>query len=125
VAAQTVRQIITVAQLRHARAALIGNQMLEILRVAGISHIDDRSAVFFHHAGHGIQHCSGEVPGICDHSITLGMDRRLIGGAALQIVVAEPFRIEGVRAVAIGGAARIRRIEIVGGPCRTACHHQR
>jgi hypothetical protein len=122
---QAVRQIITIAQLRHARAAKIRNEMLEILRVARISHVDDGRPVLFHHAGHRIQHRSREVPCIRNHATALVVHGRLIRGAALQVVVAEPFRIKGVRSISMRGAPWIRRIEIVGGPCGARCDQQR
>ena len=125
VAAQTLGQYIAVAQLHHARATLIGDQMLEVLRMARVGNVDDGRAVGFRRTGHGIEHLSVEVPCIRDHPVSLGVDGRLVSGAALQVVVTEPFGVVGVRPIWIDGAACRRRVEIICRPTGAGCDPQR
>ena len=62
-----MRQFVAVAKFRHARAALIGNQMLEIARMTRVGHIDDGRSIDFHRSRHRVEHGSVEMPGIGNH----------------------------------------------------------
>ncbi len=119
-------QGLAVADARHLRAALLviafgAGDMGEVLRMRRIGHVDDRGAVEFGLAGQGIERLrhfrrAAMVADIGDIAVALMVDGRLIGGAVLQIVIADQPHIARFRRIADFGRAgdgddvRLRRL---------------
>ena len=114
------RQILAVADARHLPAAgfvgaFLSRQMPQIFRMRGIGDVDDRRPVEFGLPGdriHGLQDIVGTamVTDVGDPAIALAMNGRLIGRAALQVVVADQPHVRGFRRI-----ADLRRIRGNGG----------
>ena len=116
----------TVANAHHLRAArlvcpLLTRDMFEINGMRRIADVDDRGAVRLRHAGHRIngvryRRRAAVMADISDPAIALFVDRRLIGTAPLEVVLADEPYIERFRRV-----ADLRRVSA----CHAApCEHE-
>ena len=103
-------QRLAVTDAYHLRAALLvmalqpGN-VREVFRLRRIGHVDDRGAVVFRLSGEPVDRLrhlgrSAMMSDIGDVAAALMMDRRLIGAAAVQIIVADEPHILGFRRIA-------------------------
>ena len=98
-----LRQFISATDSHHLRAALLGfagfaRYVGEILRMLWIGHVEERGAVVLHFAVKGVELIVAVMANVCDPAIALLLDNGLIGGARLQVVVADERHVAALRA---------------------------
>ena len=102
-------QRLAVTDAYHLRAALLVMALQpwnvrEVFWLRRIGHVDDRGTVVFGLSGESVDRLrhlgrSAVMPDIGDVAAALMMDRRLIGAAAVQIIVADEPHIVGFRRI--------------------------